>query len=70
MYVRFTWEQESRHPVIGAGTPRIHTAVLVPEKKNVKLCVALATFWRILYIFRSLDVRAYVGHREALVLFT
>ena len=42
----------------------------VPEKKNGKLYVALAAFWRVLDIVRSLDVRADVGHREALVFFT
>jgi len=42
----------------------------MPEKKNVKLYVAFATFWRVLCIFRCLDVRADVCHRKALVLFT
>jgi hypothetical protein len=58
------------HLFLVAGTPRSHTAVLVPEKKNIKLNVALTAFWRVLYVIRSLDVRADVGHREALVLFT
>ena len=40
------------------------------EKKNVKLYVAFAAFWRVLYIIRVLDIRADVSHREALVLCT
>jgi hypothetical protein len=42
----------------------------VPEKKNGKLYVALAALWRVLHIVRRLDVRADVGHGEALVFFT
>jgi hypothetical protein len=40
----------------------------VPEKKNGKLQVAFAAFWRVLYIFRGFDIRADMGHRKALVL--
>jgi hypothetical protein len=42
----------------------------VPEKKNGKLQVAFAAFWRVLYIFRGFDIRADMGHRKALVLRT
>lgn len=41
----------------------------MPEKKNVRLYVAFAAFWRVLDIIRGLDIRANVGHWEALVLF-
>jgi hypothetical protein len=63
-------KQQPRSPVfLVAGTPGSHPAVLVPGKKNMRSDVTLAAFWRVLYIFRSLDVRADMGHREALVLF-
>ena len=39
------------------------------SKKNGKLEVTFPAFGRVLCILRSLDVRADVGHREALVLF-
>jgi hypothetical protein len=42
----------------------------VPEKKNEKLLVAFATFWRVTGILRSLDVRADVRHWETLVFCT
>lgn len=39
-------------------------------QKNKGLLVALATFRRVHRIFWSFDIRADVGHRETLVLFT
>jgi hypothetical protein len=39
------------------------------EKKNIKLLIAFATFGRVSGILRSLDIRADVRHREALVFF-
>jgi hypothetical protein len=68
-YPGYPGEQEFRSRVFVAGAPRSHTAVHIPEKKNIKLNVAFSAFWRVLDIFRGLDIRADVCHREALVLF-
>jgi len=58
------------HLFLIAGTPRSHSAVLVPEKKNVELKVAFTALWRVLYVFCRFDIRADMGHGEALVLCT
>jgi hypothetical protein len=39
------------------------------QRKNVELQVAFAAFWRVFRIFRGLDIRSDMSHREALVLF-
>lgn len=62
-------EQKSRIFFHCRNPRKSHGCTFYQKRKTKSLLVAFTAFWRVLCILRSLDVRADMCHREALVLF-